>query len=415
MKRVALLVVLALMFGSTIAASASAEVTKLRMVLWGDEARRAAYQEMADIFHELHPDISIEVEMSTTTAEHHNSMIVQILGGVGPDMYMLNPQNSQKYMQAGLVKPLDNYIRNSNVRLDDYFPAAWAYTKFQGSVYGVPHSAGKPYAETGMLYNINMLETAGLAEPKPGWTWKTMCDMSRKLTADTDGDGKADVWGVATGNHTWWWNWLWSGGGSVVNETATEVTIDSPESILALQTIADMISAGYMGYGMGNLNFLTSSKLAMVPAIDSTGKTMENAGLAWSMVPMPGLEPGMGTSRAGNMILVINAYSPHADAAWEFLNWFISEEGARHTYRTTKDFPTHRRVGMEVIANWDQPYDIRAFLEARWQPLPVFPEWDTADKLIQSVLPSIWQGAVSARQGIASVADQVRDLLKSSQ
>ena len=46
----------------------------------------------------------------------------------------------------------------------------------------------------GLFYNKKLFEKAGLQPPK---TWSEFVDTAKKLTKDTNGDGKIDQWGVA--------------------------------------------------------------------------------------------------------------------------------------------------------------------------------------------------------------------------
>src|SRR5690606_34937624 len=105
-----------------------------------------------------------------------------------------------------------------------------------------------------LWYNKDIFDKAGVPYPpsNPGeWTWEEFVETARALTVDRNGRRPGDpgfdpnriqTYGVAFG--TWWapvLPFVWSNGGDWFDETGRQVLIDQPESVEALQNLADLI------------------------------------------------------------------------------------------------------------------------------------------------------------------------------
>jgi len=131
-----------------------------------------------------------------------------------------------------------------DLNLEDYFPQALAAYNWFGKYYAIPMEG----AAVIIHYNKDLLKEAGLPYPtnslygKPDYTWETYLEACKKLTKDTDGDGKIDQYGTSI--RQWWpdWQaWMWAAGGAFYNKEMTECTLDSPESIKGFQFMCDLI------------------------------------------------------------------------------------------------------------------------------------------------------------------------------
>ena len=98
--------------------------------------------------------------------------------------------------QADYLEPLNEYLENQRFPdpdVDGIMPNLWsAYNgEYENKVYGFP------FIPDGMvfLYNKEMFAEAGLTEPPK--TWDEVYEYGKKLTRDTDGDGKIDQYGFA--------------------------------------------------------------------------------------------------------------------------------------------------------------------------------------------------------------------------
>ena len=69
-----------------------------------------------------------------------------------------------------------------------------------------------------LYYNKDLFDKAGVAYPTNDWTWNDMLAAAKKLTLDTNKDGKIDQWGFAVNNIVWVWaGFVWGNGGDILS------------------------------------------------------------------------------------------------------------------------------------------------------------------------------------------------------
>lgn len=122
-----------------------------------------------------------------------------VMAGNPPDMYKIAREVSPYLIRKDLFEPLDKYY--------DFNDPLWRDMKdvnkiliYKGKQLGM--ADGEPKVIQTIIYNKNLIEEAGLDDPrelyyKGEWTWDKFLEYARELTYDTDGDGNPDVFGAS--------------------------------------------------------------------------------------------------------------------------------------------------------------------------------------------------------------------------
>ena len=134
--------------------------------------------------------------------------------------YGLTPVLSRR----GLLVPLDDFLAREGAQfLADYFPGAMAPYVIDGRVYSIPIFLQLE----GLFSNPEILLTAGVAPPEPGWTWDDLLEKARR-TRRLGADGSIEQWGLVA-NTTLQLDYTWMGQADMrfINE-ALELTVNSP-------------------------------------------------------------------------------------------------------------------------------------------------------------------------------------------
>ena len=127
----ALLAAAVTLFSSALAAA------QIQITFWHDWGGDTALilQDIVSRFEAENPDIQVDVQL---TSDLSQKLLVAIMGGVAPDVVLLDRwMTSSLAAQGGLVN-LDRLIARGSRVPEDYFAPTWEEATFNGSSYGIP-------------------------------------------------------------------------------------------------------------------------------------------------------------------------------------------------------------------------------------------------------------------------------------
>ena len=148
-KLSSLLLVLVLILAMVPSALADEPVT-LRFLMFQDSnfdnrvAAREKYLEK--YFYPDNPNIKIEYEYIPFN-DMESKAITSFAGGVSYDLMIVNHPAIVQYKEAGMLLPLNDYLKSSGIDFDSYFSASIAKCGvFDGTVYSIPRDNRHPRA-----------------------------------------------------------------------------------------------------------------------------------------------------------------------------------------------------------------------------------------------------------------------------
>lgn len=275
------------------------------------------------------------------------------------------------------------------------------------------------FSNRGFLgYNKDLFMKGGLNGPTEQWTWDDLVIAAKKLTKDTNGDGKTDIWGF--GASGLWVDLIYSAGGGLFNEKKTKLALDTPEAMKALQWWADLtLKYNFVPTG-GEVNAYQRSVCAMLQshpqglvAFTSAAKPKFDAGTA--LFPK---NPDTGYRRFpydGNMIS-ISGNSKRPKECWEFLKWFNTKDAAPKFFR--------KAMGtLQLVPPLKSVATSAAYLEPDRTKLPASFDMqvfvDDVDKYtipdeivryrtdINAAISNQWAGVATKRYSVAQFVERV--------
>lgn len=193
-----------------------------------------AYKELVEKFEKENPNIKIRY-MITGVGE----IIVKVATAVPAgalDMFQPHPTMALELAKRGLLLPLDDVAEKFGG--EQAFPPL-SVMKVNGKTYGLPFSGG---ART-LWYRRDLFGKYGIMAPE---TWEELVTAVKKLSLDTDGDGKKDLYGIAipAGRNpatlTWFQHFLCQGGSQMFNEKL-EVVFDNPYSVETMKFYTELV------------------------------------------------------------------------------------------------------------------------------------------------------------------------------
>lgn len=196
----------------------------LTMQIW-DTAQRDAMQALADAYHEINPDVTIEVQV-TSWDEYWTKLEAAAGSGNLPDVFWMHTNNILMYADNGMLADVTDLYDDDTY--SHYSDISIANTQgSDGRMYGVP----KDKDTVCLVYNKEMFDAAGVSYPDETWTWDDLVDASAKIYEAT---GKYGYMAYAD-DQLGYWNFVYQNGGYILNEDKTAAGLDQPATIEAMK------------------------------------------------------------------------------------------------------------------------------------------------------------------------------------
>ena len=210
-KKLAVLFLGCLMLLGLTGCGSSDGKTHLTFQIW-DVAQRDGMQAVADAYTAQHPDVVIEVQV-TSWGEYWTKLEASAISNQMPDIFWMHTNEILKYADYGMLADVtDLYADESATYYEDHFSEV-SRSNSQGSdgrMYGVP----KDKDTVCLVYNREMFDAAGVAYPDESWTWDDLIAASQQIY---DVTGKYGY--MAYGDdQLGYWNFVYQNGGYILAE-----------------------------------------------------------------------------------------------------------------------------------------------------------------------------------------------------
>jgi multiple sugar transport system substrate-binding protein len=370
-------------------------------------------------FEKTHP--GIKVRYNEGFGDNYDSKLLTLIAGkVAPDLFHVTQTNFPSYASKNVVRPLDEFVAGDpSFKVSELVPQLADSMRYRGQLLGLPSD----FSTIIIMFNQAMFDRHNLPYPTAGWTWDDFVETSRKLTIDTNGDGRSDIWGTANQpQYNRWPAWVWMNGGDIFNADLTRCTMDSPASIEGFKFYADLSlqrrcaprpnlleSEYYQSmFAAGQLGMIAESRYIYKRFIK-----VRKLDFPIEVAPMPkGKELATTFIWGGNCIY---RNTRHPRECWEFLKFMTGAEGAMIAREGGNALPAYRPAAeLEVRERRDPriPKNDALFLDAvsygRVAPFPrQYAEFTSA----QSGLNECFIGIKSPEEACRTFAAKVNEFL----
>jgi len=371
------------------------ERVKITYSYWGAADEADATTAAANRFNESQD--RIEVEVLTFPWETYVSKLISLAAaGELPDTGIMMESAVIQWAQEGMLADVSGmYAEGESKPLDSL---AFTYE-------------GKPVAYSVaneillMYYNKDMFDAAGTAypsaNPEEAWTWEEFVEVAKKLTLDVNGKTPNDEgfdkesivqYGAMVENLTWQLEvWAISNGGGFFSPDGSEVWIGKPESIEAIQKVANLflvdnvapLSMGATDDGVSR-SLITGTVAMTTNGAWNVGTclgTAKDEGLNYGVAPLPFMKEKVTINTGGPN--VVFSQTKHPEEAMEWLKWYAQEENAWGLIETG--------IWMPTLEKW---YTDEAFTR-KWVENPNFPPYEdykaaVVDYAMNYARPTSW-------------------------
>lgn len=310
---------------------------------WGTDPNPARNAQVA-LFAQNYPGVDISVDPQ---AGDSTKLIVRCVTGSGPDVIDLSQDSMNSLVAAGILLDLTPYAKAGGFDPTHTYPAVKGSIEANGKQYRFPCNV----VANACIYNKQIFDDHNVPYPKDNWTYTDFIRAAQQIENTPSRSGKKHLAIANWSNTAIFEDLLIAHGGNLFTSDGLHSTLDSPESIAALQQYYDLVyrdkviptpaDAAAMssqgGWGSGGLNWFSEGRAAMifigrwyivqVPNFPALKGNLGAVTLPRVVLPDGRILPS--SSVAATRAAGINVKSKNRAAALKFLQYLASPEYSR--------------------------------------------------------------------------------------
>ncbi|SMR71809.1 carbohydrate ABC transporter substrate-binding protein, CUT1 family [Aliiroseovarius halocynthiae] len=377
------------------------------------------YEAMMPAFKQAHPNIEVKFRATYESYEDGtNTILREAVSGNLPDVTMQGLNRQQILVEKGIAKSLEPFIaKEANFAKEGYHDAMLSLSTFDGDVHGLPFSVSLPVG----YYNMDILTEAGV--DKLPTTWDEVIGACETMKAN--GVDNPIFWGWSITGNWFMQALLWSQDKAIVEDG--RVKLDTPEALAALEQMQEIFTkcdmqnlewkAALSSFSAGEIGMMFWSTSALGAVERSQGDFELVTG------PFPGMgETPKGLPAGGNAALFTStSEDPKVqEAAWAWLKFITSGEGAAEVAKTTGYMPPNKAANEVILADF---YEQNPNKQTAVDQLPLLRDWlaypgDNGLAITQVIYDGIERivtgDATDMKELQEELVEEVNDLLPTS-
>ena len=330
----------------------------LKVANWAGPEEIAIEESNLEVFRQAHPGLKVILEPIPRPGEYKQKILTSIAGGTAPDVFLLDAIHVSGFIQARILLDLMPSVRKRSVDLHQFYPEVLSIAQRGEALFALP----KDFTPLMVFCNRRLFEEAGIPYPNQDWTWDDFLELAKRLTRDTDGDGRIDRYGtVAQPRFFTWPPWVWSNGGDFLDPSGRmasgyldgEPTVEALRFLLDLNAkhgvAADHASSESMG---GDLGMFLSGRAAMAVSghwwMPQIKRSLAEGKVDLAVLPIPVPRGGRHVTVLYESGWAVCTQTRDPDLAAELTIHLSSEEANRRRAAQGVAIPAHRTLSKEI-------------------------------------------------------------------
>jgi multiple sugar transport system substrate-binding protein len=308
--------------------------------------------------------------------EHEKKILTAVLSGDPPDV-VSQFAPVVKWASRMALRPLDDFIEQSDLDTSVFFPALMNEMKWQGRTFALPIYT----ASYAFFYNKDHFREVGLDPDRPPKDWDEVASFAQRLNKYDD-DGRmlragflptfspahAGILGNAAAAQLI----AWQLGAQYISDDGKTISLATPPVIRSFTWTRDyyddydfdQVQAFIGGLGQGEQNGFLTGKLSMLVLdmgfLDQLRRYRPE--LNYGVVQTPSFEGFPTASISGSWWLGIPRGAKHPEAAWKFIEYYVNAQTLLEELAQRDDdlFPANRLAATDPLFLKDA--DTRVFV-----------------------------------------------------
>ncbi|MEJ7838790.1 MAG: extracellular solute-binding protein [Thermomicrobiales bacterium] len=328
------------------------------------------------------------------------------LAAGNPPALVITPWSNINYANEGLgIVPIQDVAGDEyDTVMAAITPDVLSLVDVEGQTLGVPYAFSCPV----FYYNADVLEAAGVDPAVMFKDWASFTTEAPKVQAALGGNPV-----IALSYNKDWpaQSIIQSNGGRIVDDEGV-FSVDSPEAMEAMQTIADLDVAGLYDRGTTaelRPSFVAGSTAVLVSSIASLGGLSAEVQFKLGTAPFPQFgEKPRSASSGGSFIGVYAQDDDQKAAAWEFIKFALSEAG--YTIWMKTGYLNITSYEIPVLPGQEAAYtqlEEGLTSETRWPGARASEAQATWGTFVER----IWANDVTVEEGLGMAIDEVNSII----
>ncbi|KRB43590.1 MULTISPECIES: sugar ABC transporter substrate-binding protein [unclassified Terrabacter] len=352
------------------------------LTTWGSDQEVAAFKKIAADFTAAR---GAQVKIEVLPYDQIRTVVDRRLqANQAPDLFRVSYTDVTGYAANGVLADLSDHIDSSFGQ--QFFPGLWAAMQYDGAPIGVPHHTDT----SALVYNKAHFAKAGITSVpdslESAWTWEELVGVLGKLKTANPGVSPFAFNYQLYGAYRWF-NTLFQAGGTVLDASMKNVTLDTEQAKKALTWTQSLYTQGLHAPSVLVKRptypdeIFPTQKISMIQAGDFLVPSLDGAiakKFEWGVTYLPH-DKAAATDLGGNAVVVTEG-SPNKDAAIEFAKFLVTKENMQYFCEKTTVLPVRNDLADAKLA-----FDVKPDL------MPVFQKQATTmpEALVKtSTLPS---------------------------
>lgn len=388
-------------------------------MVFGSKEEYTAYQTLVDAFRAANPDYEVELRYMPDDADYRRRLAADFSAGVPADVMLLNYRRIAPFADEGALAAVGPYLAKSTVIQEtDFYQPALAAFRYQGELWCIPQNVSSLV----VYYNKALFDAAGVAYPADDWTWADFVTAAQALTADRNGDGVTDQYGVGIDPVLYRLApFIWQAGGELVDNPAnpTRLSLDGAAAQEAFQWFVDLQTTQHVvpdaaaeaaqdsesRFLSGTTGMYFDSRRA-VP----TMRTIQD--FDWDVAPLPRGDRPASVLHSDGYCLA--GKSKDKEAAWKFIEYANSPQGQAIVARSGRTVPSLRSVAesSDFLAPNQKPARSQVWLDAvpTLRTVPVMSNWPAIEDAVSQEIERAFYGQAPVAEAAAAAAALTQSL-----
>ena len=340
--------------GTSSGAETNEEPVTLTYWMHSGAAVDTLMDELVEEFNAANPDIIVKTEYIPFD-DYMSKLIPALSTDAGPDVFKIQQGMVAQLAAAGSIQPLDEDVLPGSMIEEEYIESTVNGMMYEGKYYGMPTDTQSII----MYWNKDLVAAEGLDAENGPQTWDEFFEWARKLTKSENGVMTQSGWGT----NGYWpevQSYAEQFGSFYDEESGKFVFADDPDTLAALQTMADMyrtdkvydinFSATWAGFRIGKIALM----LGHPGMIGNLAETAPDVNLGAGLIPA---KDGEHTSVVTSWAFVASSKAP-SDAATRFIEYLSSEEVMKRFSNRTGGLPCRKSLLEDAELKENPHYDV---------------------------------------------------------